>query len=68
MINKDCSITFIMGTSHSRELSSLANHLSPGQRWNVLSKEANKNVVRNSDGVTADEYTITIEPFQSVRS
>lgn len=57
-----------MGLNHSAELRSLANHLSPGQRWNVVSKEANKNVVKSPDGLFADEYSITIEPYQSVKS
>lgn len=57
-----------MGTNQSREVSSLANHLSPGKRWNVVSKEANKNIVRSSDGLLADEYTISIDPSFSIRS
>jgi uncharacterized protein YjcR len=57
-----------MGVDSSREVSSLRNHLTAGQRWTIVSKQPNKNIVRSADGMFADEYTFTIDKSFSMRS
>jgi hypothetical protein len=56
-----------MGYSASREAHGLANHLSAGGAWRVISVEENKNIVRSSEGMEADEYSINLNHAYSVR-
>jgi hypothetical protein len=56
-----------MGYSASREAHGLANHLYSGGAWRVVSVEENKNIIRSSEGIEADEYTINISHAYSLR-